>query len=352
MNDICVVGTGILGLAAAEFLSRRGHNVTVVSNEKSEAGSQAAAANLGIKGQQFARDRYFAHKLRGRALYPTWLERLCYEVGAQDLLTPSFFRVGRGCDCFTSPEQARAHFSRVWQDPLELLDRGLSSDTIRLGDANTILYEGEAWVDGQRLMTLIRQVLASRNVEFVLSDFETFYSDAKFKHYVICAGAFSKSLLQRLGLPQPKGFQQKERITYGSTFYLDRAFASQFTLVENSTAQTKFTLSGNETRTYFTSSHQRSTDLVQPSQIDALLIEASQEFMAAVRDCAMVTLSGERSFSGVRVRYGQSELVVERLGGTQERSVVVCTGAHKSGFLYAPVVGELILNEAPELGYH
>jgi hypothetical protein len=48
---------------------------------------------------------------------------------------------------------------------------------------------------------------------------------------------------------------------------------------------------------------------------------------------------------GYRVGYGHEELVVEKIySNDQNLNIFVCAGAHKSGYLFAPVVGSILQN--------
>lgn len=74
---VCVLGAGIIGLACADELQRRGHEVTVVDPQPGSGASYAAAGMLSPGGEAwYGESRLLDLGLRSLALWPSFASRL------------------------------------------------------------------------------------------------------------------------------------------------------------------------------------------------------------------------------------------------------------------------------------
>lgn len=361
MRSIVVVGSGIIGLSVAEFLSRTEKNVIVISNNDPMSGSFAAAANLATKGQLYGRDPHFQMKLDSKQEYRQWLVSLLKEDD-KGIFVEDMFQQGLGVDWFYSEEQRNRHLHRVMQSKDELCKRNLPLDYIRPVGVHKIVYQNEAWVDGRALLHLLKRVLEKRGVSFV---FEDFFNDALDRysvhpdvHVIFCTGAWTKGLLLKLGIPVPERMQKQEKITIGSTFYgediLDQ-YHQDYALQEivSFDMKNKVTFSGTKKCQYMSSSSvQVETKNKSPMKFDfddfllnflgnenSKLIEFSSEKKESF--CIYKKNKNLNKLTGIRVRYGHSEIVLEKIL-FNKINIIVCCGAHKSGFLFANHVGKSI----------
>jgi glycine oxidase len=81
-SDVCVVGGGVAGLAAARALARRGLAVTVVEHSRPGAGASGAAGGmLAPQAEAEERDEFFDLLCASRDMYPAFAEALRDETG-------------------------------------------------------------------------------------------------------------------------------------------------------------------------------------------------------------------------------------------------------------------------------
>lgn len=358
-----IVGRGILGLAVAEFFSRcpEARELRVVGCSTRPAGSLAAAANLATKGQLYARDPHFALKLKSKKEYKAWLEALLVEVRTSDdvMAVPELdeiFQLGDGIDCFSKSEDADTQERRVRQPEAELKARGLPLNSVtRVGDSR-LRYLEEAWVDGQALMALLESVCRARGVVFEEALIEGRRDlDARVgesEPVVLCPGAFVLELLDGVGLERPVPLRRPARMTMGSTFVCSsEGFSAMDGEVLREHAGTednfKVTASGSRTRAYLSSTTLRVEcgRALEPNGMELMALDAA--FLERARALGEVGEGVEpwERRSGARIGFGHSELVVDSVVAPVDwrgGCIVVCAGAHKSGFLFAPCVGELV----------
>ncbi|APJ04721.1 FAD-dependent oxidoreductase [Silvanigrella aquatica] len=360
MTKIIIVGSGIVGLSVAEFLSRKNsipYQIEIISNEHPHSGSYAAAANLATKGQLFARDNHFNLKLQAKKNYFNWLSSLITEVNS-NISIARIYKNGCGVDYFTSQENRDKHYARVRQSDLDLKNRSLSLKSIVKEGNHKIIYEEESWVNASSLLALLQEVLTHRGVKFFKSTFgyheyQNILQSNKNIKLIICAGAWSKDLIANLNLSLPESMKKKQRLTLGSTFYGENVlknYNENFIIHEivSENLKEKVTFSGNNDNYYISSStlkvenvsdfdenllSKKNKNLLELSKInlaDSPFLSADENLKISKRD-------------GFRVGYGHSEIVLEKLNAPGvHMSVYVCAGAHKSGYLFAPVLGAML----------
>lgn len=348
MSSRIVIGSGVLGLSVAEYLSRKSENVTVISNENPLAGSLAAAANLATKGQLYGRDKHFQMKLDGKAKYQIWIENLLKELNEQKA-QEDFFRQGIGVDSFASKEERDRHLKRVIQPERELKKRNLPTDSILASEENKIIYYDEAWIDRAVLLSLLRRVCEKRGVKFVQKEFSD--EDAKVSSeedcLIFCTGAWTKSLLESLSFPIPNGLFEKERMTFGSTFFLEKNERENDIVLDefvSSELKSKVTLSGSDKIKYISSSTVKVNSFSDATNQEKISnLNENNEILFDILEKNKIFVEKDKLTrrDGFRIGYGHSELVLEKIK-KGKFNFIVCAGAHKSGFLFAPVVGEKI----------
>ncbi len=358
---ILIIGGGILGLAAAELLSRD-HKVALVNDENLPAGSKAAAANLCTKGQLFARDFHFDLKLKSKKIYLDWVQSFC------SIPVESIYKSGIGIDFFASEELRDAQLKRVLQPKNELLARNLQIDSI-VSSNNfghpAILYQDEAWVNAELLMLELRKTLISRGVSLVSATIGHEYtlknviSDfAGVKKIIIAAGAWSPQILKDANIALPQEFLSGVRLSAGSTFRVRGNLltpkSGNFSVVEMlSEKAEKYTLSGNLEDSFLSSTSLRFENSLNAESWADQLSKKNEQFLANFTNSPLKNSTFEcehqrQEFqikSGLRIGFGHSEIVVRRLEKNWNGVCVdVCAGAHRSGFLFAPYVGHLLQN--------
>ena len=75
-QDIVIIGGGIVGLAIALELKRRGAKVTVVSRDWQQAAAHAAAGMLAPMAENIDHRGMLELCLKSRWLYPEWIRKL------------------------------------------------------------------------------------------------------------------------------------------------------------------------------------------------------------------------------------------------------------------------------------
>lgn len=359
-----VVGGGILGLAIAETFSRAGRaaltppkQVWIVDASLPYSGSMASAGFLARKGQREALTPGFGWKIAGQRAFEAWGAALHAEARASadaharaaasrpwngGLADLPLFRAGIGRDRFANALDCQRHFERVMRDPGGI--GGTGGKAIRKIGACEIEYEGEAWIDAVAFLALLRSVLRARGVQFLHASFpdDPFPDGATLSDgIVIAAGAWTPRILQRAGIALPPGLARKGlKYTAGTSFDLSGAQVPTglrecaLLDVHAPGLETKHTFGGLPERACAAAADARcgSAD----ADLAAALEEPESVFL---RQSALTVIASMRR-RGMRLRWGGSELVLQRLEcGFGAVPLVLCAGAHKSGFALAPIVG-------------
>jgi glycine/D-amino acid oxidase-like deaminating enzyme len=360
---IVVVGKGIFGLSVAEFLSRESQRkVRLLFSAQKGTASLAAAANLATKAQVFARDPHFGLKLSGKQIYRRWLQQLCAESPRyRDVDLNTIYVEGLGRDVFSSVELAEKQWKRVVQSPVDLVARKCPPQAVFRKTQDSIEYGHEAWVDADFLLNLLEDVCLSRGVEFCECD-ATNISDLEIQSHgasalILCAGSETPLLLEALQLRElPLAFQKSRRWSYGATLALSTPqlqLPQGVALLEwvSDAALEKLTFSGAGERYYCSSVSVSCPNSILSSTAGEPNREQLEQQQAVVAD-ALEKFFGLRLDGvthswrwGTRLGFGHKELVVEAVPhdfSFLEGPIVVASGAHKSGFLFAPLIGSLV----------
>jgi hypothetical protein len=360
MAKLIIVGSGILGLSVAEYLTRekfQGIEIKIITNDHKFSGSKAAAANLATKGQLFARDSHFELKLHGKKIYKNWIHNLLKEDNCT-LPIDTIFKNGEGIDYFTSSNNRDKHYLRVKQDDSLLNKRNLPTNTILKIEENKIKYIDESWVDAQKLLNILKNILIKRGVLFEENDFyekkyHEIIKDKKIEHLIFCTGAWTKNLLENLNIPLPLQITKQERLTFGSTFFGDNIIHNinnNFILSEkiSNDLKSKVTFSGIINKTYISSSSLRiksinELNLKEINLKNNIILELAKNNIGDSPNLSEI--NDLTQLNGFRVGYGHTEIVLDKLNISEPKlKAFVCTGAHKSGYLFAPVIGHIVQN--------
>lgn len=343
---IVVVGTGIFGLSVAEYLSRT-MPVCLVSNNHPFAGSNAAAANLATKAQLFGRDAHFQIKLNAKKNYQYWVRGLLDELDSPIKLD-SVFRLGNAVEIFENKTECEMQRGRITQPKIELEKRNLGVQPFWLISENILGYKEEAWIDAKLFITTLKNVLLKRNVktfEMDVSNFQSHEDVLKYfsaKKIVLCTGAWTQSVLNHFGFD----LLPKARYSIGSTIDVDSSFdefSKQFddrpvvVEIRSIESKNKVVLSGSKSCLYLSSTSRR-IETAEKEVDEALLLEDCQSLIWYTQKHCNLNFDNFKIRTGLRVGFGHSELVVNKVN----LDVVVCCGAHKSGFMFAPEVGALV----------
>ncbi len=378
-DKILIIGNGILGLSVAEFFSRQQYInkyfVEIESKKNLLTGSSAAAANLATKGQLFGKDPHFQMKLNGKNIYFQWLKNLCFESNTDEKEIEMHFRSGFGLDFFSKKEDLECQFNRVLQNKDDLIKKKLPTDFIQIEnealklnqlELHCISYKNEFWVDANWLLNLLHKTLIKRNIKMNSSENGFTEHQIGISHIIYCMGAWTNSKNQfniKLG-----------KVTYGITCFLDEKNSAEFfeSLIQIEAQFTnnknekkvslysfhyyddkgekiKFTISGQKNRIYFSSTTIILKDDIPftegffKNEYDNINIDFKKNIHKFLkenfnRDTIIY------SVEGYRIRYGHQEFLVQEICNADQSyyKKIVCAGAHKSGFLIAPVISEIV----------
>lgn len=219
LNEIVIVGAGVMGCALAWALAERGVKVVVL--ERAIPGAEASSAAGGILGAQaepHSEGPLLGLALAARALWPAWAEALEEQSG----VALGYRRCGLLRVAFAEDELAGLAEIRAWQQAagLELLT--LSGDEVRALEPQLspavlqgLYFPGDGVVDAQRLPAALAAaaeragarlvqggevtglVLEGERVAGVRTRGMTLRGD----RVVLCAGAWTSQVPGVAGLP-------------------------------------------------------------------------------------------------------------------------------------------------------
>ncbi len=229
MVDVVVVGGGIIGLAIAHELRHRGAKVRIL--EQGRCGQQASWAAAGMLAPEAEGLTGTLRELglRSRALYPRWIADIQQRTG---------LACGYWCCGILCPTEAVLDGDPTWLNR-ESLDRQQPGLGPNIVGARWLPQDGQ--VDNRRLIQALRLAVHLAGVEVfegvggyqwrggsTLEAITTSHGDVTADHYVLAAGAWTRSLLPALPVTPRKGqmlsvFDARrslQRVLFGQGTYL------------------------------------------------------------------------------------------------------------------------------------
>ena len=238
-RDILIIGGGVIGLAIAIELKRKGAKVTVVSQDYNAAAAHAAAGMLAPLAEKLTSDPLLDLCLRSRWLYPEWTQKLEELTGVDTGYLPC----GILAPTYQQPETVAEADNAVWLDrqTIKLYQPGLSDRVV-----GGWWYPEDGQVDNRCLMRSLLQAAQTLGIELkegvrvkaiqqkqgrvngVLTDIGQLTAE----QYVLAAGSWASQLMplpvrpvkgQMLALKMPQKLHQPlplQRVIYGDGVYL------------------------------------------------------------------------------------------------------------------------------------
>ena len=233
--SVLIIGGGVIGLAIAVELQRRGATVTVISRDFSQAATHAAAGMLAPYAEALETGPMLDLCLKSRWLYPEWSRKLEELTGLEIGYSP--------CGIL----------SPVFEPPPEKDDRWLNREAMHLyqpGLGAEVVggwwYPEDGQVDNRQLAKALLQAAQTLGVDLRegvtveaiaqkrgrVDSVITSSGNLQAQTYVLATGAWSSQLLplpvrpvkgQMLSLQMPREAHQPfplTRVLYGSDVYL------------------------------------------------------------------------------------------------------------------------------------
>ena len=238
-RDILIVGGGVIGLAIAVELKRRGAKVTVVSRDFNQAASHAAAGMLAPLAEKLTSPPLLDLCLRSRWLYPEWTQKLEELTGIETGYLPC----GILAPAYREPESTTPTDSATWlnADTIKLYQPGLSDRVV-----GGWWYPEDGQVDNRCLMRSLLQAAQTLGIEMMegvsvkaigqkqgrVNGVLTTAGQLEAEQYVLAAGSWASKLMplpvrpvkgQMLSLRMPQKLHQPyplQRVLYGDGVYL------------------------------------------------------------------------------------------------------------------------------------
>lgn len=246
-KDVIVIGGGVIGLAIAIDLKLRGADVTVISRDRKQAASQAAAGMLAPMAEKIENSAMLDLCLRSRWLYSEWVQKLesISNLKADYLpcgiLAPVLNPANLNKPTLDSLNQESS--KAVWLD-----DRSIHYYQSGLSDAvvGGWWYPEDGQVDNRSLMKSLLRVVevlgidlkegiavqAMQNRADKITSVFTSHGEFQASQYVLATGSWSSQLLpipvrpvkgQMLCLQMPHENGQPyplQKVLYGENIYL------------------------------------------------------------------------------------------------------------------------------------
>jgi glycine/D-amino acid oxidase-like deaminating enzyme len=344
---LLIIGSGIVGLSLAEYFSRDSSNNVILntSRENLLAGSLAAPANVSLKSQVIARQKHFNYKIQAQSLYSKWIQNLEQESSSIETQGIKLFRQGKSVEFFETEKLKEEQYMRV--------TKNASHDPKKITMlSRKIEYDDEIYVSGTDLLKLLKEILQKReNFRFdftLLSKKNAPFFFANFETAFFCTGAWTFQLLESLGIKEGLIFKPRYSLGLSLSFHTKKSLLRDYVLIDIIKKESKkYTLSGREGQLCYLSSFSRK--LFDLNNIDefsqSLKEEASNALEYFQKEGIVDSISDISYLFGVRMRLNHEELSIQHICSQDINTrLYFCTGFHKSGFYYAPIIGEVVQN--------
>jgi thiazole synthase len=336
INEILIMGGGVIGLAIAVELKRRGASVTVLSRDFKQAASHAAAGMLAPLAENISSPSMLELCLRSRWLYPEWISKLEELTGVDT----GYFPCGILAPVFSIERDRTANNNEnnsIWLDreTINLYQSGLGEEVV-----GGWWYPEDGQVDNRQLIKSLLQAAEFLGVEIkegiaveaiqqkrgkverILTSSGEFCAD----RYVLATGSWSNSISpipvrpvkgQMLSVRMPQLQHQPfplQRVLFGKNIYLVPRKDGR--LIIGATVEEVGWIPHNT-----------------PNGIKTLLEKASRLY-PATGDWAI-----EEFWWGFRPGT-KDELPI--LGASSCENLILATGHYRNGILLAPITASLI----------
>lgn len=370
-EKVVIVGGGILGLCLAEAFQAQGASEIQIWDAGLEgAGSRAAAAQLGVKGQSLFRSPDFAWKIAGQRQLEKWAERWWK---ADRLGSPfySLFRRGWGVDVLASDAAYQRQRDRICQHERKKNQRFVGPSLIvERQEERELWFAHEASVDAPELLCALRACLGASGVHFVddLFTLESLAGLSTDSLVFLCAGAWSPSLAKSLGydLRALSLLSEEKSLSWGHTLdiplaeFLDDPFARRLSPADaqppvvlgfaDPFSGEKYSLTLHRDVVRVTSiscplPHSRTLGGGQSSNECDQALARAQAFLQSFGVQTRSSFSAYLGKSGYRLRACSKDLRMGCLRAPDRPDAFFFAGANRSGFLYGPVVAAEIVEK-------
>ncbi len=200
MNDVIVIGAGVIGLAIAIELKLKGISVTILRKKELNIASLAAAGMLAPHAEKIPSTSLFNLCKNSLELYPQWVTKL-KDITSRDV---GYLPSGIIAPSFEHPTTSSN--GGIWWDrqQLELVEPGLTRDIV-----GAWWYPQDGQVDNRLLLAALNQAAVELGVEIldntaVLSIEEkadkvqqliTSTGPMQAQSYILAAGAYARELI-------------------------------------------------------------------------------------------------------------------------------------------------------------
>jgi len=342
-KEVIVIGGGVIGLAIAIDLKLRGADVTVISRDRKQAASYAAAGMLAPMAEQIEDSTMLDLCLRSRWLYPEWIKQLENISNLKTdylpcgIIAPILNPANLGRSTLDQPSQESSN--AVWLDERSIhnYQSGLSDSVV-----GGWWYPEDGQVDNRSLMKSLLRVIEVLGIDFKegvavqamqnrankITSIFTSQGELQADKYVLATGSWSSQLLpipvrpvkgQMLCLQMPHESGQPyplQKVLFGENIYLVPRQDGR--LIVGATVEEVGWSPHNS-----------------PEGIQSLLQKAMQLLPAAAQWQIQDFWWGFRPGT-------VDELPI--LGQSAYLNLYVATGHHRNGILLAPITANLIGN--------
>jgi len=237
MNEVIIIGGGIIGLAIAIELKQQGIGVTVLRQNRLSNASNAAAGMLAPHAENLPSAALFSLCRRSLYLYPEWIAKLESLTGSKTLYCPS----GILAPVFQVPRETP--LGGIWLDQQELKETqpGLSEEV-----CGAWWYPEDGQVDNRLLLETLNQAAKKLGIEIKddihvsalqqregkVEQLITSAGNLRSTVYILATGAYASQLLplavrpvkgQMLALKMPFSTNYPlplQRVIFGDGIYL------------------------------------------------------------------------------------------------------------------------------------
>jgi glycine oxidase ThiO len=342
VNDVLVIGGGIVGLAIALELKLQGTKVTVLSRNFQQAASHAAAGMLAPQAEAIAPGAMLELCLRSRELYPAWTAKLETITGlptgywACGILKPLYQPIA-------TPQLPGSPTPSPHPIPAEWLDRdtihqhqpGLSPEVI-----GGWWYPKDAQVDNRALTNTLGLAVRELGVEVQegitveslvtrgdrVTHVQTKDGDWQADRYILATGAWSGELIPVPIYPK-KGQMLSVRTPIDQGLPLQQVlFGEEIYIVPRRDG--RIVIGATSETVGFTPNN-------TPAGIQTLLSRAIRLF-PPLKDYPI-----EEFWWGFRPATNDEAPI---LGASPYTNLILATGHYRNGILLAPITAQLIVN--------